>query len=90
MPDNETSRSPAAVASHRRALHRSQQLVTVGTMYFGYAMFMVLRMVPSVAGPAMLEDPALDLDEAALIRIFAMGTLGALVGKFLGGYAAGN
>jgi sugar phosphate permease len=57
-------------------------------MYFGYAMFMVLRMVPSVAGPAMLEDPALDLDEAALIRIFAMGTLGALVGKFMGGYAA--
>jgi len=57
-------------------------------MYFGYAMFMVLRMVPSVVGPAMLEDPALDLDEAALIRIFALGTLGALVGKFLGGYAA--
>ncbi len=88
MPNNETSRSPAAVASHPTALHRSQQLVTVGTMYFGYAMFMVLRMVPSVAALSMREDPALDIDLAVWGRILAMGTCGAMVGKFIGGYAA--
>ena len=62
--------------------------MTVGAMYFGYAMFMVLRMVPTVAGQAMREDPALDIDLAVWGRILAMGTFGGMVGKFLGGYAA--
>lgn len=88
MPNNKTSRSRAAVASQPAALHRRQQLVTVGTMYFGYAMFMVLRMVPTVASPAMLKDPALDIDLEVWGRILAIGTIGALVGKFVGGYAA--
>ena len=77
-----------AVTADQPGPHRNQQVVTVGTMYLGYAMFMVLRTIPTVAGPAMLDDPALDLDKAALFRIFAMGSLGALIGKLLGGYAA--
>ncbi len=87
MPNPETSNSLAA-AFDLRTSHRRQQYVTVGMMYLGYAMFMVLRTIPSVAGPAMIEDPALDLEKADLIRIFAMGTLGGLIGKFVGGYAA--
>jgi hypothetical protein len=31
-------------------------------MYVGYAMFMVLRMIPTVAGTAILEDPSLGMD----------------------------
>jgi OPA family sugar phosphate sensor protein UhpC-like MFS transporter len=76
------------VVSRQQLPHRSQLFVTVGTMYFGYAMFMVLRMVPTVAGQAMREDPALNIDLAVLGRIFAMGTFGAMIGKFIGGYAA--
>lgn len=43
MPDLENPPAP----------HRSRQVATVGTMYFGYAMCMVLRTIPTVAGPAM-------------------------------------
>lgn len=68
--------------------HRGQQVLTVAAMYLGYAMFMVLRTIPSVAGPLMIKDPSLGLDEATLVRILAMGTFGAMVGKFVGGYAA--
>ena len=87
MPNLEFPPGDAA-ASRQPSPYRSQQFVTVGTMYFGYAMFMVLRMIPTVAGPAMREDPALGIDLAVWGRILAMGTFGALIGKFLGGYAA--
>jgi OPA family sugar phosphate sensor protein UhpC-like MFS transporter len=60
----------------------------VATMYLGYAMFMVLRMIPTVAGGAMREDSELGIDLAVWGRILAMGTVGGVVGKFVGGYAA--
>lgn len=88
MPSEASSQSSAIAAYHQAAPHRSQQLITVGGMYLGYAMFMVLRMIPTVAGAAMREDPALDIDLAVWGRILSMGTCGAIVGKFIGGYAA--
>jgi ACS family sodium-dependent inorganic phosphate cotransporter len=57
-------------------------------MYVGYATFMVLRMIPTVTGAAMRDDPAVDIDLPELGLIFAMGTWGAVVGKFVGGLAA--
>lgn len=68
--------------------HMRQQVVTVAAMYLGYAMFMVLRMIPTVAGGAIREDPALKMDLEVWGRILAMGTWGAVLGKFICGYAA--
>lgn len=67
---------------------RRQQIITVGAMYLGYALFMLLRMIPTVAGAAMRDDPALEIDLAVWGRILSLGTCGAIVGKFIGGYAA--
>ena len=61
---------------------------TIASMYVGYATFMVLRMIPTVTGASMRDDPALDIDLPELGLIFAMGTWGAVVGKFVGGLAA--
>jgi len=61
---------------------------TIASMYVGYATFMVLRMIPTVTGASMREDPTLDIDLAELGLIFAWGTWGAVVGKFIGGLAA--
>ena len=83
------SSGAAAIGSHDLiAPYRSQQVLTVAAMYFGYAMFMVLRMIPTVAGAAMREDASLGIDLGVWGRILAMGTWGAVVGKFVGGYAA--
>jgi sugar phosphate permease len=57
-------------------------------MYVGYATFMVLRMIPTVTGASMRDDPTLDIDLAELGLIFAMGTVGGVVGKLIGGLAA--
>ena len=65
-----------------------QRWMTVGTMYYGYAMFMVLRMIPTVTGAAMRKEPALQIDLEVWGRILAIGTCGAIVGKFVGGWAA--
>lgn len=67
---------------------RGQQILAVASMYFGYAMFMVLRMIPAVVGGAMRQDPSLDVGLDELGKIFAFGTFGAIIGKFIGGYAA--
>jgi sugar phosphate permease len=67
---------------------RQRQVLTVGAMYVGYAMFMTLRMIPAVAGPAMRNDPSLGIDLEVWGRILALGTCGAILGKFIGGYAA--
>ena len=61
---------------------------TIASMYVGYATFMVLRMIPTVTGASMRDDPTLDIDLSDLGLIFAMGTAGAVVGKFIGGLAA--
>lgn len=67
---------------------KRQQIATVACMYLGYAMFMVQRMIPTVAGAAIREDRALHIDLEVWGRILAMGSWGAVVGKFICGYAA--
>ena len=69
-------------------LNRRQQIITVFCMYVGYAMFMVLRMAPTVAGNPIVDDPSLGVDKGDWGRILAAGTLGAVLGKFIGGLAA--
>lgn len=67
---------------------RRRQVVVIGTMYAGYAASMVLRMIPTVAGNAIRHDPELGIDLEAWGRVLAAGTCGAMVGKFLCGWAA--
>lgn len=69
-------------------MSRGQQLQVVASMYVGYAMFMVLRMAPTVAGTSITGDPSLGIDTGDWGRILAMGTVGAVVGKFIGGWSA--
>jgi sugar phosphate permease len=69
-------------------VNRRHQVKVVVSMYIGYAMFMVLRMIPTVAGTSITSDPNLNVDTGDWGRILAMGTIGALIGKFIGGYAA--
>ena len=80
------SHAPLETPQHARLGH--QRWKTVGTMYLGYAMFMVLRMIPTVTGAAMRKDPALEIDLEVWGRILSIGTCGAIVGKFVGGWAA--
>ena len=70
------------------SISRGQQVRVVASMYVGYAMFMVLRMVPTVAGTSITGDPSLGVDTGDWGRILAMGTVGAVLGKFVGGLAA--
>jgi sugar phosphate permease len=65
-----------------------QQVVVIAAMYVGYAIFMVLRMIPTVAGTAILEDQSLGIDLRIWGKILAVGTCGAVLGKFICGYAA--
>ncbi|MEO1994819.1 MAG: MFS transporter [Planctomycetaceae bacterium] len=76
------------IDTHQQNPDGKQRWTTVGTMYFGYAMFMVLRMIPTVTGAAMRKDPALQIDLEVWGHILATGTCGAIVGKFVGGWAA--
>ncbi len=68
--------------------HFRQQIVVIAAMYVGYAMFMVLRMIPTVAGTAIREDQSLGIDLEIWGKILAVGTCGAVLGKFICGYAA--
>ncbi len=65
-----------------------QQVIVVAAMYVGYAMFMVLRMIPTVAGTAIVNDHSMGIDLAVWGTILAIGDVGAVVGKFICGYAA--
>ena len=67
---------------------RRQQVNVVLSMYLGYAMFMVLRMAPAPVSNAIIDDPSLGIDLGDWGRIMAMGTAGAIVGKFVAGWAA--
>src|SRR5688572_13992716 len=67
---------------------RRQQVLMIGTMYVGYAMSMLLRMVPTVAGTSIREDPALGIDLEDWGKVIAAGTCGAMAGKFVCGWAA--
>ena len=59
-----------------------------GTMYIAYAVSMVLRMIPAIAGISIRSDESLGIDMDAWGKILAAGTCGALLGKFLWGWAA--
>ncbi|MCP4171848.1 MAG: glucose-6-phosphate exchanger SLC37A4 [Fuerstiella sp.] len=83
--DTETS---TADTQPDATVNRRHQVMVVVSMYIGYAMFMVLRMIPTVAGTSITDDPNLNVDTGDWGRILAIGTIGALVGKFIGGYAA--
>jgi sugar phosphate permease len=65
-----------------------QQIITIASMYVGYALFMVLRMIPSVAEAAIRRDPTLGMDVEVWGRILAVGGCGAVVGKMICGYSA--
>lgn len=67
---------------------RRQQASVVLSMYLGYAMFMVLRMAPAPVSNAIINAPSLGVDIGDWGRIMAMGTAGAIVGKFVAGWAA--
>ncbi|MCH2203513.1 MAG: MFS transporter [Fuerstiella sp.] len=71
-----------------RQEERFNQLLVLLSMYIGYAVFMIMRMAPVPVSNAILSDPALDIDKGDWGRILAMGTTGAVIGKFLAGYAA--
>ena len=68
--------------------YRQQQTKTIGTMYIGYAVSMVLRMIPTVAGTSIRADASLGIDLESWGKVLAAGTCGALTGKFLCGWAA--
>lgn len=72
------------------AISRSRQVNIVVAMYVGYAMFMVLRMAPTVASSAIIANPNLGIDLEAWGKIISAGTVGAVIGKFIGGFAADN
>ena len=60
-------------------LCRQQQAMVVMSMYVGYASFMVLRMIPTVAGTSITSDPEFGVSTEDWGRILAMGTVGAVV-----------
>ena len=80
--------NPHAAASLPSGPSTQQRIMAVASMYVGYAMFMVLRMIPTVAGTSITSDPAMGVSTADWTRILAMGTVGAVIGKFIGGLAA--
>jgi sugar phosphate permease len=67
---------------------RRHQAMVVLSMYVGYAVFMVMRMAPAPVSNAIISDPSLGIDKGDWGRILAMGTAGAVLGKFVAGYAA--
>ena len=73
------------ITQSQERYHQGQVLVS---MYAGYAMFMVLRMAPAPVSNAIIDDPALDIDIDDWGRILATGTVGAVIGKLVSGWAA--
>jgi len=70
------------------ALTKLQQVKIVVSMYLGYATFMLLRMIPTVAGNSITANPELNVTTGDWGRILAVGTVGAVIGKFVGGLAS--
>jgi len=80
--------SPGAAGDSIARDRLRQQIITIASMYVGYALFMVLRMIPSVAEAAIRRDPSLGMDLEVWGRILAIGNCGAVVGKIICGYSA--
>jgi len=64
------------------------QLITVASMYSGYAALILCRTSINVAGPDMVDDPSLGLDEASFGALLGWGAGGALAGKLINGVLA--
>jgi len=80
--------TPIALNADPAAGFRRRQAAMIGTMYAGYATSMLLRMIPTVAGNPICHDPSLGIDLETWGKVLAAGTTGAMVGKFLCGWAA--
>ncbi|MGV2341842.1 MAG UNVERIFIED_CONTAM: hypothetical protein LVR18_50385 [Planctomycetaceae bacterium] len=80
-----TADSSASVAANFSA---SSPWVIWGTLYAAYGVSMVLRLMPAFAANAMRSDASLNVDVQAIGTMLASGTLAALCGKFLWGWAA--
>jgi OPA family sugar phosphate sensor protein UhpC-like MFS transporter len=80
-----TADSSASVAANFSV---SSPWVIWGTLYAAYGVSMVLRLMPAFAANAMRSDPSLNVDVQAIGTMLASGTMGALCGKFLWGWAA--
>ena len=63
-----------------------RQVLTVGAMYVGYAFFMVLKTAPITASVSMIEDGLIDKKQWG--QILSIGTVGAILGKFITGWMA--
>jgi OPA family sugar phosphate sensor protein UhpC-like MFS transporter len=83
-----SAESPAEVNADRALAFRRQQAAMIGTMYAGYATSMLLRMIPTVAGNPIRDDVSLGIDLETWGQVLAAGTTGAMMGKFLCGWAA--
>jgi OPA family sugar phosphate sensor protein UhpC-like MFS transporter len=64
------------------------ELVILGTMYVGYAAFMLCRLTLVATSPAMLRDPMLTLDKRSYGKLMGWSSAGAIGGKLLTGVAA--
>jgi sugar phosphate permease len=80
--------TPIDLNADAAAAFRRRQAAMIGTMYAGYATSMILRMIPTVAGNPIREDASLGIDLETWGRVLAAGTTGAMIGKFLCGWAA--
>ena len=69
-----------------RSSQLKTQIGTVATMYVGYAFFMVLRTAPITASASMIDEGL--IDKVQWGRILALGTVGAILGKFITGWMA--
>lgn len=87
-PTTDSDRSLGSATHPAEQTVRLQQARVVGSMYIGYAMFMVLRMAPAPVSNSIIDDPNLGIGLGEWGRIMSMGTVGAVIGKFIGGYAA--
>jgi len=74
----------------QRSEKLNRQILTVFSMYVGYACFMILKTAPIAASSALLDDPSLNLTTTEWGRILAVGTFGAILGKFISGWMADN
>jgi len=64
------------------------QLITIAAMYSGYAALILCRTSVNVAGPDLVNDPSLGLDEASFGALLGWGAGGALAGKLINGVLA--
>ena len=66
---------------------RHSRVSVIVSLYAGYAVFMVLRMATPAVGATMTSpDSGLGITTSDWGKILSMGTVGAVVGKFLGGW----